>query len=50
MGPQTPWNIALRLICRWWGVIVAASRGPALCTKATASAVVMCSSTIFRPG
>ena len=45
-----PWNMALRLMARWCGVIVAAMLGPLASTKATASAVVMCSKTIFRAG
>lgn len=45
-----PSNIALRLIIRWCGVIVAPTFGPAASTKTTASAVVMCSRTIFSPG
>ena len=42
--------MALRLRIRWCGVTVAATFGPAASTNATASAVVICSKTIFSAG
>ena len=49
-GRRPPWNNALRLMCKWWGVIVAARLALEAATKSAASAVVMCSNTTLRPG